>query len=127
MDTNVQFRALGQPVRQPQASLDTFPAPEGVNRVTFTTHELTSLCPVTGQPDLYTAEIEYLPVDRCIETKSLKLYLWTFRERGIFAEHLAAELAAHIQAAVGETWVKVTLTQQVRGGIATTVVAEVTP
>lgn len=93
-------------------------------QVTFTTHELEALCPaVEGiQPDIYSAEISYTAVTQAIESKSLKLYLTTFRDRRIFAEHLVGEIADHIAAAGdGIADVEVTLVQNVRGGIATTV------
>lgn len=81
----------------------------------FRSSELTALCPVTNQPDSCTIDIEYAPASRCIETKSLKRYLRTFDRRGIFAEHLAPEIAGHLTDAVGVP-VTVTLAQQVRGG-----------
>ena len=68
-----------------------------VTRVRFTTDEVTSMCPVTGQPDFSTVEIDYEPATRCIESKSLKLYLWGFRDQPIFAEGLAAAIAAEVQ------------------------------
>ena len=61
--------------------------------MTFTSEELSSLCPVTEQPDLSTVVIEYEPDKPCVESKSLKLYLWWFRDRAVFAEALAAEIA----------------------------------
>lgn len=113
------FRHLGQSGSQPTAELDTFPAPPDLCIVRFTTHELTSFCPVTNQPDLSTVEIAYAPDELCIETKSLKLYFWSFRDRGIFVEALASEIARHIFDAVRPWDVEVTVTQQVRGGIVT--------
>ncbi len=88
----------------------------------FRSTELTAVCPVTEQSDFYTIDIEYMPVDRCIESKSLKLYLRTFDGVGIFAEHLAPRIAGHLAGAV-DTTVTVTLQQGVRGGITTTVSA----
>lgn len=93
-------------------------------RVTFRTEELQALCPaVPGiQPDVYRAEIAYTAVTHAIESKSLKLWLVTFRDRRIFAEHLAVEIhdavAAHAPAVAD---VRVRLSQNVRGGIATEV------
>jgi 7-cyano-7-deazaguanine reductase len=81
------------------------------------------MCPVTGQPDLSTVEIEYEPNHRCIESKSLKLYLWRFRDRPVFAEALAAEIAEEVMASVAPHRVAVTLTQRPRGGITITATA----
>jgi NADPH-dependent 7-cyano-7-deazaguanine reductase QueF len=103
--------------------LDVFPVAAPV-RVRFLTEELLSLCPaVEGiQPDIYRAELEYTAVTHAIESKSLKLWLVTYRERRIFAEHLAIELHDGI-AALGDKVadIRVTLRQNVRGGIATDV------
>lgn len=93
-------------------------------RVTFRTTELEALCPaVEGiQPDIYTAEIAYTALTHAIESKSLKLWLVTFRDRRIFAEHLALEIHDHLavhQPAVGD--VSVRLEQNPRGGITTVV------
>ncbi len=87
---------LGSTVRGPIDRLETFPAPATCTRVRFTTDEVTSMCPVTGQPDFSSVEIDYEPAARCIESKSLKLYLWSFRDRPIFAEGLAAAIAAEV-------------------------------
>ena len=76
------FRALGKTVRTPMRTLDTFPKPAGVETVIMESDEVTSLCPVTGQPDWETVTIGYAPDQACIESKSLKLYLWSFREEG---------------------------------------------
>ncbi len=87
---------LGQTVRHPIDHVECFPAPEDVTTVRFTTDELASVCPVTGQPDLSHVVIEYRPRELCVESKSLKLYLWSFRDRAVFAEALAAEIAEEI-------------------------------
>ena len=85
--------------------VEVFPAPGHVTEVRFTTEELTSVCPITGQPDISSVEIVYTPGEWCVESKSLKLYLWGFRDRPVFAEALAAEIAGEIfdtaQAIVG--------------------------
>jgi 7-cyano-7-deazaguanine reductase len=86
--------------------------------------EFTSLCPVTGQPDWSTVIIEYAPRNRCIESKSLKLYLWSFREEGIFCEALADRIAADVFAACQPGWCRATVVQKPRGGIKITSVAE---
>lgn len=99
------------------------PAPEVIRLITFTTHEFTSRCPVTGQPDFATIIIRYVPDERCVESKSLKLYLQTFRERGAFAEALAAEIRSAVVSTLETQRVQVTVQQAVRGGLALEVVA----
>jgi len=105
--------------------LDTFPVDRPV-RITFRTEELQALCPAVAgiQPDIYAATISYTAVNQAIESKSLKLWLTTYRDKRIFAEHLAGEMADHI-AALGDgvADIEVTLSQNVRGGIATEVTA----
>jgi 7-cyano-7-deazaguanine reductase len=117
---------LGRADAAPSEQIDTFPLEGPVDRVTFTTSELIAECPVTGGPDFYDLEVSYSPADRCIESKSLKLYLQTFAGHGIFAEHLAPAIGRHLAAAVGVP-VTVELRQQVRGGITTVVAVTVTP
>lgn len=115
---------LGTNARGPLDHLEWFPAPAGCTRVRFSSDELTSVCPVTGQPDISTVVVDYEPNERCIESKSLKLYLWSFRDRPAFAEALAAEIAAEVRRAAEPRSVKVVLTQHVRGGIVTEATAE---
>jgi 7-cyano-7-deazaguanine reductase len=104
--------------------VEVFPAPAHVTSVTFTTDELSSMCPVTQQPDLSTLIIEYVPNAFCIESKSLKLYLWGFRDRAVFAEALAAEIASEVMATAQPHHVRVVLTQRPRGGIEVKAVSE---
>jgi len=108
---------LGAPVTGPLEHVESFPAPAGCVKVKFSTDEVNSLCPVTGQPDISSVQIEYLPRSRCVESKSLKLYLWSFREKQIFAEGLAVQIAEEIRNAVSPAWVRVVVTQHPRGGI----------
>lgn len=119
-----EFTLLGSDARRPVEHLEWFDAPPSCTRVRFTTDEVTSLCPVTGQPDFSRVEIDYEPEARCIESKSLKLYLWSFRDRAIFAEALAAEIAAEVHRAVEPRRTRVVVTQNVRGGIGTEATAE---
>ncbi|MCL6611191.1 MAG: preQ(1) synthase [Peptococcaceae bacterium] len=79
--------------------------------------EVTSLCPVTGQPDWETVTIEYEPDKHCIESKSLKLYLWSFREEGHFCEALDSRIAQDVQEACRPKWCRVTVRQKPRGGV----------
>jgi 7-cyano-7-deazaguanine reductase len=115
---------LGATVRHPIDHVECFPAPAHVTTVRFTTEEVMSLCPVTGQPDLSSLVIEYRPRHLCVESKSLKLYLWSFRERPVFAEALAAEIAGEVLRAADPHHVQVTVTQRPRGGIVIEATAE---
>ncbi len=115
---------LGAEARAPLEHVEVFPAPEHVTVVRFVTDEVASLCPVTRQPDLSRVEIEYEPAGLCVESKSLKLYLWRFRDRAVFAEALAAEIADEVFATARPRRVTVTLTQRPRGGITISAVAE---
>ncbi len=108
---------LGQTVRHPVQHVEVFPAPEHVTNVRFTTDELASVCPVTRQPDLSHVVIEYAPDQWCIESKSLKLYLWKFRDCPVFCEALAAEIVDEVMTTCQPHHVTVTLTQRPRGGI----------
>jgi 7-cyano-7-deazaguanine reductase len=108
---------LGATVRHAIDHVEVFPAPAHVTSVRFTTDELSSMCPVTQQPDLSHVVIEYRPDQWCIESKSLKLYLWGFRDRAVFAEALAAEIAAEVMTTAAPHEVTVSLTQRPRGGI----------
>ena len=108
---------LGRAVRHPIEHVECFPAPAKGLTVRFSTDELASVCPVTGQPDLSHVVIEYHARERCVESKSLKLYLWSFRDRPVFAEALAAEIAHEIMTAAAPASVEVTVTQRPRGGI----------
>jgi 7-cyano-7-deazaguanine reductase len=85
--------------------------------VEFTTNELTATCPITGQPDFYELKLSYRPKESLIESKALKLYLWGFRDKGIFAEDLAATLLKDLVAACDPQEITADLTQQVRGGL----------
>ena len=113
----MELTVLGQTVRHPIEHVEVFPAPEHVTLVRFTSDELSSVCPVTGQPDVSVVVIEYRPRKSCVESKSLKLYLWKFRYRAVFAEALAAEIADEIMTTVQPEFVRVALTQRPRGGI----------
>jgi 7-cyano-7-deazaguanine reductase len=117
VDDAAGLTILGRTVRAPVAHVECFPAPAGCTLVRLTTEELVSVCPVTGQPDLSTLVIEYEPDGQCVESKSLKLYLWSFKDRPVFAEALAAEIATEIRHSAGARRVRVTLTQRPRGGI----------
>jgi 7-cyano-7-deazaguanine reductase len=121
MEQQQEFVALGHAGSDAYAGLETFPNP-GVETVSMTSDELTAVCPITGQPDFYTATIEYTPAERCLESKSLKLYLSRFRDQGAFCEALAVQIRDEVAAALEleQADVHVTLVQKARGGISIT-------
>jgi 7-cyano-7-deazaguanine reductase len=116
-----EHQVLGRDVRGPigAGQLDAVPwtHADADAMVEFTTNELTATCPLTGQPDFYGLKLFYRPREALIESKSLKLYLWGFRDKGIFAEDLAATLLKDLVAACDPVEMTVDLTQQVRGGL----------
>jgi 7-cyano-7-deazaguanine reductase len=118
---STDFVALGHPGPDHYAGLETFPNP-GVSYVDMTSDELTAVCPVTGQPDLYVATIEYWPGPLCLESKSLKLYLSRYRNEPAFCEALAVRIRDDVAEALelGRDKVQVTLEQKARGGITIT-------
>src|SRR3954462_551602 len=113
-----EFVALGHAGSEHYAGIETFPNP-GVVHVQMTSDELAAVCPITGQPDLYVAAIEYWPAALCVESKSLKLYLAGYRNEGAFCEALAVKIRDDVAAALElpADKVRVTLTQKPRGGI----------
>jgi 7-cyano-7-deazaguanine reductase len=119
-----QLTVLGSTVRHAIDHVEVFPAPAHVTSVRFTSDEVSSMCPVTHQPDLSSVVIEYVPDAHCIESKSLKLYLWGFRDRAVFAEAMAAEIASEVMTSARPHRVTVTLTQRPRGGIEVRAVSE---
>jgi 7-cyano-7-deazaguanine reductase len=90
----------------------------------MTLPEFTCLCPKTGQPDFATMKLEYVPDERCVELKSLKLYIWSFRDRGAFHEAVTNEILRELVAATSPRFLRLGAEFNVRGGIYTTVVAE---
>lgn len=121
MDTprrSTEFVALGHAGSDHYGGLETFTNP-GVSHVEMTSDELTAVCPVTGQPDLYVATIEFWPQALCIESKSLKLYLNGYRNEAGFCEALAVRIRDDVADALElpPEKVRVTLRQKARGGI----------
>ena len=118
---STEFVALGHAGSEHYAGLESFPNP-GVSHVELTSDELVAVCPITGQPDLYVAAIDYTPRDLCLESKSLKLYLASFRNEGVFCEALAVKIRDDVADALGldADGVRVRLTQKARGGITIT-------
>ena len=107
-------------------SLETFenPTPGRDYTIEFTCPEFTCLCPRTGQPDFATFRIRYVPDQRCVELKSLKLYLWSFREEGHFHEAVTNRILEDLVAAAAPRRMTVVGDFMVRGGIHTVVTAE---
>lgn len=111
---------------QPSTDLETFPNPriERDYTIRMQLPEFTCLCPKTGQPDFATLDLEYVPDRLCVELKSLKLYIWSFRDRGAFHEAVTNEIADHLEAAMHPRFLRLTAKFNVRGGIYTSVVVE---
>lgn len=120
----MESKYLGKSVPGPIEELDSFEAPEGVTMVTLTSDELASSCPITGQPDLYSVSIEYVPQKLCIESKSLKLYLWGFRDKAMFAEKIAAVICDRVVADIAPKSCRVETVQKARGGVTILSLAE---
>ena len=116
-----QFQALGKSgVIEPTALLESFPKPSNIYRVDMVSDEVTAVCPVTGQPDQYTVSATYTPDKLCVESKSWKLWIQSYRNKGIFCESLASDLADHIMNSVSPSTVEVTVKQKPRGGVSIT-------
>jgi 7-cyano-7-deazaguanine reductase len=111
---------------QPSTLLETFPNPARSTDYTIrmTLPEFTCLCPKTGQPDFATFELEYVPDVLCVELKSLKLYMWSFRDRGAFHEAVTNQIADDLVAACAPKFLRLTGKFNVRGGIYTSVIVE---
>lgn len=111
---------------QPSKELETFdnPMPERDYTIRIDVPEFTCLCPKTGQPDFATFKIEYVPDQKCVELKALKLYMWSFREEGAFHEKVTNDILADLVAATNPRFMRLTGVFNVRGGIYTTVIAE---
>ena len=111
---------------QPSKELETFdnPMPERDYTIRIEVPEFTCLCPKTGQPDFATLYLEYVPDQRCVELKSLKLYVWAYRNEGAFHEKITNTILDDLVAATSPRFMRLTAKFNVRGGIYTSVVAE---
>ena len=111
---------------QPSKDLETFdnPMPERDYTIHIDVPEFTCLCPKTGQPDFATITLDYVPDQKCIELKSLKLYIWSFRDEGAFHEAVTNRMLEDFVRACEPRFMRVTGEFNVRGGIYTTVVVE---
>jgi len=111
---------------KPSKELEIFnnPTPERDYTIRIHLPEFTCLCPKTGQPDFATLDLEYVPEGNCIELKSLKLYIWSFRDEGAFHEAVTNEILSDLVKACNPRFMRLTAEFNVRGGVYTTVVAE---
>jgi len=111
---------------QPNTDLETFPNPntERDYSIRIDTPEFTCLCPKTGQPDFATLTLEYVPNESCIELKSFKLYIWSYRDKGAFHEAVTNSILADLVKACEPRFMRLSAEFNVRGGVYTTVVAE---
>ena len=111
---------------QPSEALEVFPNPQPARDYTIRIRipEFTCLCPKTGQPDFATLLLEYIPDRQCVELKSLKLYIWSFRNEGAFHEAVTNKILDDLVAATAPQFMRLTAAFNVRGGIDTSVIAE---
>lgn len=111
---------------QPSRTLETFPnpAPQRDFHIHMEIPEFTCLCPKTGQPDFATLILDYIPEKTCVELKSLKLYMWSFRNEGCFHEAVTNQILEDLVQATEPRYMRLTAKFYVRGGIFTNVVAE---
>jgi 7-cyano-7-deazaguanine reductase len=109
---------------RPSKQLETFPNPRKTRdyHIVFDCPEFTCLCPMTGQPDFATITIDYVPDELCVELKSLKLYLWSYRDEGAFHEAVTNQICDDIVAAIQPRAITVNGKFWVRGGITTSVI-----
>ncbi len=110
----------------PSTSLETFDNPQQDRDYTIRidTPEFTCLCPITGQPDFATIQLEYIADKLCLELKSLKLYFWSFRDQGAFHEAVTNQILSDLVATISPRFMRVSADFNVRGGIYTQVIAE---
>ena len=111
---------------RPSKRLETFanPAPERDYRIHMEMPEFTCVCPMTGQPDFATLVLDYIPDRRCVELKSLKLYVWSYRDEGAFHEAVTNQILGDLIKACEPRFMRLTAEFNVRGGIYTTVTAQ---
>ena len=125
-----KFKSLGKKTKLPTKPsiniLETFDNahPNSLYLVPLVCHEFTSICPITGQPDFATLELEYVPDRTCVELKSLKLYLWSFRNEGHFHEDVTNRILNDLVAATNPRYLRLRARFNVRGGIYTSVTVE---
>jgi 7-cyano-7-deazaguanine reductase len=111
---------------KPSKKLEAFPnrTPGRMYLVTLETSEFTCLCPKTGQPDFATIRVQYVPDQKVVESKSFKLYLWSYRDEGAFHEHVVNRILDDLVDLLDPHWIRVTGIFNIRGGIGISVDAE---
>lgn len=109
------------------SGFETFKSPLHSQRVVCVSNEVTANCPVTGQPDWYRVEIDYMPAQLCVESKTLKLYLQSFRNKGLFCEAFADKICADLHSILKPVGIKVTVTQTPRGGVSIIATSSIEP
>jgi 7-cyano-7-deazaguanine reductase len=116
----------GTPIKEPTKELEVFPNPTAGRDylIHMEIPEFTCLCPKTGQPDFATLILDYIPDKECVELKSLKLYIWSYRNEGAFHEAVTNRIVDDLVAVLKPKYLRLTAKFYVRGGIYTTVVAE---
>ncbi len=121
-----RFLYLARMSTQPGKTLETFanPHPDRDYTIRIRVPEFTCLCPKTGQPDFAVLHLDYVPDRHCIELKSLKTYIWSFRDEGAFHEDVTNRILEQLAAACAPRFMRLTADFNVRGGIYTTVVVE---
>ena len=116
MKASNQLKTLGKS-RAKFTGIETFPKPKECVNVKLISDEVTANCPVTGQPDFYTVEIEYSPDQLCAESKTVKLYLQSFRDTGMFCEAFANKICTDFNTALNPHRISVKVIQKPRGGV----------
>jgi 7-cyano-7-deazaguanine reductase len=111
---------------KPSKTLEAFPnrSPGRYYLVTLETDEFTCVCPATQQPDFATIKVEYVPDEKIVESKSFKLYIWSYRDEGVFHEHVINKILEDLVGALDPHYCKVTGIFNIRGGVGITVEAE---
>ncbi|MFC2065080.1 preQ(1) synthase [Chloroflexota bacterium] len=111
---------------EPSKKLEAFPnrAPDRYYLVSLHSSEFTCLCPITGQPDFATIDVDYVPDKKVVESKSFKLYLWSYRNEGAFHEHVVNQILDDLQKVLNAHWIRIRGVFNIRGGIDITVEAE---
>lgn len=111
---------------KPSKTLDTFdnPKPDRDFTIRIDTPEFTCLCPMTGQPDFANLKLEYIPDKLCVELKSFKLYVWSYRDEGAFHEAVTNQILDDLVKATSPRYMRLTAKFNVRGGVYTDVIAE---
>ena len=126
IDSHSKKKEKNKMTNQSVKLLETFPNPntERDYTINFEIPEFSCLCPKTGQPDFAILEIEYIPDVLCVELKSLKLYIWSYRDHGAFHEAVTNQILDDLVLMISPKYMNITANFNVRGGIYTTVSAE---